>query len=104
MLRLTLRSLGAQTGPIRQLRCHVNDSDSYDPQRIYELVPEGLRPRLVVTSSRNNLGFAEAHNQLLTAAFEEGAGHVLVLNPDLALTPSALSDLVAASGRLHHLH
>jgi len=42
-----------------------------------------------------NLGFAAGHNLLLEQAFSDGAGSVLVINPDLILHPEAVDRLLS---------
>ena len=49
-----------------------------------------------VISNQQNLGFCGAHNQGVFEFLKGGAQYFLVLNPDVALTPSCLAELVKA--------
>ncbi|NLF26193.1 MAG: glycosyltransferase family 2 protein, partial [Deltaproteobacteria bacterium] len=54
---------------------------------------------LKVSVNAANLGFSAAHNQNIQEALDWGARYVLILNPDVALQPQALSCLTEALER-----
>jgi GT2 family glycosyltransferase len=89
----TLLSLAGQTMPPAIINIHVNEADDDELGTLADLVD----PHVVVTSSLSNDGFAAAHDAALARLFDGAIDHVLVLNPDLALQPSALEELVTAS-------
>jgi GT2 family glycosyltransferase len=53
----------------------------------------GLRD-VTVDADERNLGFSAAHNLQLAALFAAGCDHVLVVNPDVVLSPHAVALLV----------
>jgi GT2 family glycosyltransferase len=76
------------------VRVHVNEDPEGAVAR--ELFGTAKDEGVVVRSSPQNLGFARAHNALLSELFaDENIGYVLVLNPDVRLEPDALSRLVS---------
>jgi GT2 family glycosyltransferase len=103
MLRLTLAAVAASAGVDLRLRVHANAASAADAADLHRLVSElGLSAVTEVTWSATNHGFAGAHNVSLAALFGGGCSAVVVLNPDLALAPDALTSLsscAAAAGR-----
>lgn len=90
LLRRTLESL--RSNSFRHLRLLVNDPDAYgDYERVTAEV--GL-DSACIQAAPHNLGFAAGHNRLAAEAFNSGATHVLVLNPDVVLEPGAVSRLL----------
>jgi GT2 family glycosyltransferase len=76
------------------LRVHVNEAA--DDALLVDVreIAAGAATIVEVTSSPDNRGFAGGHNDVLAACFERGATAVLVLNPDVRVSPGALAKLV----------
>jgi len=53
-------------------------------------------PRIKITKSGKNIGFAAAYNRMINEAKESGAEYFLVINPDTILEPEAIKKLVEA--------
>jgi GT2 family glycosyltransferase len=99
MLVWSLTALGRQDQKPDQVLVHVNGSNADDAAVVSAHATAVLGDRVVVSWSERNLGFSAAHNGLLQRAFDDDGDLVVVHNPDLALSPSALRELVkAASG------
>lgn len=96
LLKSTLKGLTIQ-GEIRCLRVLLNDVDESLKRAALDCLREFPTDRLEIVDKDANLGFAAGHNMLLRDSFENGAGHCLIVNPDLALHQGALSKLLRAS-------
>lgn len=92
----TLRSLAGQTLPPTSISIHVNEATVEELRALAAVIPSVV----TVTHSSRNDGFAGGHNAALERQFRGGVEQVLVLNPDLALQPDALAELVKAHSRL----
>lgn len=93
-VRTTLASLQSSVLTPAAVRVHINgeDESELDRRAMTDAFADG---NVVVASSKANVGFARAHNEGLAALFsDETIGYVLVLNPDVRLEPSAISQLV----------
>ena len=95
----TLRALAEQDRPPSAVLVRVNDDpDGHEAARVRSdaraAVP-GLDIQVVAEEA--NRGFSGAHNVNCRLLFAGGAEAVLVLNPDLALDPSALAVLEGAA-------
>lgn len=95
LVERTLLGVAAQNLPPRKvwllLSC-AGPNDDAAMQKLVEIFP------LVISVVRraDNLGFAGGHNYLADMAVADGADALLVLNPDLWLTPNAMRDLTAS--------
>ncbi|MCB0338633.1 MAG: glycosyltransferase family 2 protein [Bdellovibrionales bacterium] len=71
----------------------VTDNASSDAtvERIKEMYPEKIR----VVSNPINLGFSAGHNQGIKRFLDSDADYILILNPDVALEPNAIRELVS---------
>jgi len=87
-----LKSLLLQRYP--ELEIIVVDNASQDGTL---MILERFRDRLRLIRNRTNLGFAAAQNQAIAAS---SGDWVLVLNPDVCLTPSFVEHLVEAGEQL----
>jgi GT2 family glycosyltransferase len=99
LLRTVASALDQQPAP-GQVLVHVNDdADGRTAADLEaELVRRWPQAPFVVTTSAANHGFAGAHDALLSAAFAAGAGAVLVLNPDVVVSPGCVAELAAVAG------
>ena len=92
------RALEAQRPGLGRLEILVNE----DPCGIQEaaltelLKYEGVALQWRVRSVASNTGYAGGHGFLLRALFEDGFDSVLVVNPDLLPSPTAVAQLAAA--------
>lgn len=59
-----------------------------------------LGPKSLLIESSQNLGFAGACNLGISAAADAGADYIYLLNNDAFVTPTTISDLIAASRKL----
>ncbi len=91
VLREALDSLRAQT--FGDFALVVVDNASTDGS--IECVRERF-PEATVLRNFKNLGFSRAHNQAIELARKSGAEYVLVMNPDIILTPDYLKRLMEA--------
>lgn len=87
-----LKSMAAQSGA--NLRLYVVDNDSHDDSSAlvrafhHQAIPTSL------TENDSNLGVAEANNQGILAAIEDGCEFVLLLNNDTLFAQSTIADLL----------
>jgi GT2 family glycosyltransferase len=97
----TVHALVAQSVPPDLVRVHANATSDDEAHPIQERLASAAGPlRWQLTASRDNQGFAAAHNTALAELFDAGCTAVVVLNPDLVLAPTALAELNAAAQRL----
>jgi GT2 family glycosyltransferase len=90
-LRQTFNSLREARDEFRLLRILVSGENA-DAELVDRLLDAAsLRESCTVSRRFDNLGFASGHNKLLREAFEHGASATLVLNPDVQISPGALS-------------
>ncbi|MCD4533148.1 glycosyltransferase [Nocardioides sp. cx-169] len=101
LLALTFSGLEHQEN-LGVVRIHDNGATTSRAE-VLRYCPASLRERVVYTTS-DNAGFAAGQNRLIEGSFRAGASHALVLNPDLQLAETALSDLRAASRELDDRH
>ena len=71
-----------------------NGSDNDEAARL-----EAALPGAVVLRSGENLGYAGGNNLGIRHALDKGADHVWLLNNDTVVTPSCVTELVAAAER-----
>jgi GT2 family glycosyltransferase len=88
--------LVAQDPTPQRIRIHCNDDDGSEASAIVaRLAAQGLAASCVVTSSRENLGFAGGHNRALEAELVTGGmDAVLIVNADLVLLDGALAAML----------
>jgi len=86
-LPFCLRSIDQQTTDDLSLLIVDNNSSDGSIQYIREVAPQ-----IKIFQNRQNLGFSRAHNQAIQIT---RSPYVLVLNPDIVLTPNFLERLLA---------
>jgi GT2 family glycosyltransferase len=96
-LESTLRDIAASDDEFRKVRILISGPNSQLAQLEDQVDRVGLRGQADITHRFDNLGFATGHNVLLQAAFDDGAGACLVLNPDVEVGRGAIAALVAAA-------
>lgn len=90
----TLRSLAAVQSEFEQLNLLIS-GNAQEAALVGQLLREvGLDSVARIEHRYDNLGFADGHNSLLEAAWQDGADACLVLNPDMRLDPGAISELL----------
>lgn len=79
----------------------VTDNSSSDKTTsvVERYKAQSARERIELNINPYNLGFAAAHNQGFFKAKEVGADFVLVLNPDVILTPTFLEEFLKVADR-----
>jgi GT2 family glycosyltransferase len=93
----TLRCIAESDREFRKVRILVSGSNSQLAQLETRVDNVGLRGRAEIMHRLDNLGFATGHNVLLQAAFDDGAGACLVLNPDVVIAKGAIAALSGAA-------
>lgn len=88
------RCLGSVRASELPADLYVWDNDSTDGSADWV---EGRFPEAKLVRSADNLGFAEANNQGMRYALDQGYDYVYLLNQDAWLEPTTLGTLVAAS-------
>lgn len=87
-----LEAVLQQTYPVVQIIVIDNDSSDDTLERIEETRTRSGK-EIVVVPNKKNLGFAPAHNQAIRLS---RADYILILNPDVILTPTYAEYLVRA--------
>jgi GT2 family glycosyltransferase len=100
----TLRSLAAVGDEFGRLWILVSGTEEELAAVSAALDEQGLAARADVLHRFDNLGFASGQNRLLERAFAAGAEACLVLNPDVEISPGALTALAREADALPGPH
>lgn len=97
--RVTVRSLARVKDEVS--RFYVLCSGTlHEQQEVRRVLDHADLSELTTMISRfDNLGFAGGHNLLLDRAFRSGAKWALVVNPDMAIEPGAITRLVGLASQ-----
>lgn len=71
---------------------------NHDRSMLNELVEKNnLNDKVFIAHRFDNLGFSAGHNFLLDVAFSSGGDAVMVINPDIEISPGAVTELASAA-------
>lgn len=98
LVHRTLSCLASQRSGLRRL--WVLESGASDEgvanSALTRIIDLEFRRKTTLILRPDNLGFAAGHNLLAGLAFEGGASHLLVLNPDMRLADDALEQFLSS--------
>lgn len=96
-LSCAIDSLVGSSSEINSVYILLSGTDSDYMTLTNLLQDQGCNFNCIILHRYDNLGFAGGHNLLLKTMFGLGSERVLVYNPDLRVSPGALSDLVMSA-------
>lgn len=96
-LKTSIESVLAQDGFELGDNLFISVTDNASSDSTSEVL-KALKDKITVNYNNVNLGFCAAHNQGVSAFLKTDCDFMLIMNPDVALSPDCLKELCVAAG------